>query len=624
MFGLRRRAQAIRVPEKATTSLSLRWRVMLLAMSMVAMVVVLMAVAVYAVVSAALYSDIDNQLQSRAQLLIASGSLAADPAKAIEGTAYSDVNAMLVNPGRSIYTANQQGQTLPVGQPEKAVIRGELFMSRRTVGDQRVLAIHLPNDSSLLISKSLQPTNAVMTKLKWVLLAVGGIGVVIAAVAGGMVARTGLRPVAQLTEATERVARTDDLRPIPVFGSDELARLTEAFNAMLRALAESRERQARLVADAGHELKTPLTSLRTNVELLMASSAPGAPLIPESELADLRGDVIGQIEELSTLVGDLVDLTREDNARGSVLEDVEMTEVIDRSLERVRRRRNDIRFDVDAVGWQIHGVAPPARRLLRAALGQQLRNRRTQVGHALAGVAGGEEDMRIGRRPFGDLRLRLRDDPLHVALLHLVLLGENQRVGDSGGVERVEHFLVHLHHAAPSVDQDIDAQQFRPAAKVILHQAVPRGNLGLGHSRIAVAGHVDETRALDIVGALAAQREEIELLRAAGRMRHARERLAAGQRIDERGLADIGAAGEGEFGGAAGRQVALLGRRPDEVTGAGEELAALLDVIGRVLGHQAALRPNVLARLSQSSNGTPARFMMKPCWATDRRLFQVQ
>jgi two-component system sensor histidine kinase MprB len=353
----KRRAYAMRAPGRAATSLSLRWRVMLLAMSMVAMVVVLMAVAVYAVVSAALYTDIDSQLQSRAQLLIASGSLAADPAKAIEGTAYSDVNAMLINPGRSIYTANQQGQTLPVGQPEKAVIQGELFMSRRTVGDQRVLAIHLPNDSSLLISKSLQPTNAVMNKLKWVLLAVGGIGVVIAAVAGGMVARTGLRPVGQLTDAAERVARTDDLRPIPVFGSDELARLTEAFNSMLRSLAESRERQARLVADAGHELKTPLTSLRTNVELLMASSAPGAPPIPESEMADLRVDVIGQIEELSTLVGDLVDLTREDNPHGTALEDVDMSEVIDRSLERVRRRRNDIHFDIDAIGWQVHGDA---------------------------------------------------------------------------------------------------------------------------------------------------------------------------------------------------------------------------------------------------------------------------
>ena len=357
MPRLKRRAPAMRVPEITTSSLSLRWRVMLLAMSMVAMVVVLMAVAVYAVVSAALYTDIDNQLQSRAQLLIASGSLAADPAKAIEGTAYSDVNAMLVNPGKSIYTANQQGQTLPVGDPEKAVIRGELFLSRRTVGDQRVLAIHLPNDSSLLISKSLQPTNAVMTKLKWVLLAVGGIGVVVAAVAGGTVARTGLRPVGQLTEAAERVARTDDLRPIPVVGSDELARLTGAFNSMLRALAESRERQARLVADAGHELKTPLTSLRTNAELLMASSSPGAPPIPESELAELRADVIGQIEELSTLVGDLVDLTREDNAHGVTFEPVDMTEIIDRSLERVRRRRNDIQFEVDIIGWQVQGDA---------------------------------------------------------------------------------------------------------------------------------------------------------------------------------------------------------------------------------------------------------------------------
>src|ERR1700744_6173013 len=93
-------------PLRATPSLSLRWRVMLLAMSMVAMVVVLMAFAVYAVISAALYDDIDNQLQSRAQMLIASGSLAADPGKAIEGTAYSYVNAMLVYPGHSTYPAH--------------------------------------------------------------------------------------------------------------------------------------------------------------------------------------------------------------------------------------------------------------------------------------------------------------------------------------------------------------------------------------------------------------------------------------------------------------------------------------------------------------------------------------
>ncbi|QZT65770.1 HAMP domain-containing histidine kinase [Mycolicibacterium austroafricanum] len=336
--------------------MSLRWRVMLLAMSMVVISVVLMAVAVFAVTSRALYDDIDNQLRSRAQMLIESRSLDIDPGKAIEGTAYSDMNAMFYIPGRSKYTANQQGQTLPVGPPEQDVMDGTLLLSLRTVEHQRVLAIHLASGNTLLLSKSLAPTGKVLKRLGTVLLIVGGLGVAVAAIAGGMVASAGLRPVGRLTQAAERVARTDDLRPIPVVGNDELARLTETFNMMLRALAESRERQARLVADAGHELRTPLTSLRTNVELLMESMKPGAPRIPEEDMAELRTDVIAQIEEMSTLVGDLVDLTRDD-AGNAVHETVEIAEVIDRSLERVRRRRNDIEFDVTVTPWQVYGDA---------------------------------------------------------------------------------------------------------------------------------------------------------------------------------------------------------------------------------------------------------------------------
>src|SRR6478735_6330500 len=293
-------------PQLATaSSLSLRWRVMLLAMSMVAMVVVLMAVAVYAVVSRSVYDDIDTQLHSRVQLLIESGSLAKDPGKAIEGTAYSDVNAMLVSPGCCIYTANQQGQTLPLGAPEKAVVQGELLMSLRTVNNQRVLAVHLANGDSLLISKSLAPTIALLNRLGTVLAIVGASGMAVAAIAGGMVARAGLRPVARLTEA-------------------------------------------------GHELRTPLTSLRTNVELLMAAMAPGAPRLPAGEMVELQADVIAQIEELSTLVGDLVDLTRDD-AGVVIREKVDLSDVVDRALERVRRRRNDIDFDVQLIDWQVDG-----------------------------------------------------------------------------------------------------------------------------------------------------------------------------------------------------------------------------------------------------------------------------
>lgn len=88
----------------------------------------------------------------------------------------------------------------------------------------------------------------------------------------------------------------------------------------------------------------------------MASMEPGAPRLPEQEMVELRADVLAQIEELSTLVGDLVDLTRDD-AGQVVHEPVDMSEVVDRSLERVRRRRNDIHFDVNVMPWQMFGDA---------------------------------------------------------------------------------------------------------------------------------------------------------------------------------------------------------------------------------------------------------------------------
>ncbi len=98
----------------------------------------------------------------------------------------------------------------------------------------------------------------------------------------------------------------------------------------------------------------PLTSLRTNLELLIAASRPGAPAVPEQDMVDLRADVMAQIEELSTLVGDLVDLARED-APEVVYEEVDLAEIIEQALERVRRRRNDIEFELDLSPWYIFG-----------------------------------------------------------------------------------------------------------------------------------------------------------------------------------------------------------------------------------------------------------------------------
>ena len=246
------------------------------------------------------------------------------------------------------------GSDVPIGTEEMDVAKGIDDSALHTVGNQRVLVERTNSGSTLVIAQRLDSTESILDRLALVLFIVGGGGVLFAALAGMAVGRTGLRPVARLTAAAERVARTDDLTPIRVIGNDELARFTESFNTMLRALAESRDRQSRLVADAGHELRTPLTSLRTNMELLIASSRPGAPKIPQDDMAGLRSDVMAQIEELSTLVGDLVDLARED-APETVYEPVDLGEVVERALERARRRRSEIEFVADLQPWFVYG-----------------------------------------------------------------------------------------------------------------------------------------------------------------------------------------------------------------------------------------------------------------------------
>ncbi|NEE41828.1 HAMP domain-containing protein, partial [Streptomyces sp. SID7982] len=137
--------------------------------------------------------------------------------------------------------------------------------------DMRVYTRKLPpvvssgqanNELAVSVARPLSEIDAPLSTLAWVLALVGGIGVVGAGAAGLWVARAGLRPVDELTEAVEHVARTEDLTVrIPVDGEDEIARLSNSFNSMAAQLASSRDRQSQLIADAGHELRTPLTSL---------------------------------------------------------------------------------------------------------------------------------------------------------------------------------------------------------------------------------------------------------------------------------------------------------------------------------------------------------------------------
>ncbi|MGX1810992.1 HAMP domain-containing sensor histidine kinase [Nocardia sp. NPDC055321] len=338
-------------------SITLHRRVTLLAASVVTVAVAVTSIAAYSLVARSLYDDVDTQLRTRATFMISKNvdRMTYLEARTLGSLFSDDIGVTLIYPGGgSSGLVIGSDTTPPLGDPEMAVARGELDFSLRTIGDRRVLAQHINSGVTLVIEQRLQPTRDMLDRLTWLLFLVGGCGILLAAAAGTAVARTGLRPVARLTSAIQRVAQTDDLAPIPVSGDDELATLTERFNTMLRALSDSRERQRRLVADAGHELKTPLTSLRTNAELLIASDRPGAPSIPDEDMAELRDDVMAQIQELSTLVGDLVDLARED-VPDAQFERVDVAVAAERALERVRRRRGEVEFDAELRPWCVYG-----------------------------------------------------------------------------------------------------------------------------------------------------------------------------------------------------------------------------------------------------------------------------
>jgi two-component system sensor histidine kinase MprB len=188
-------------------------------------------------------------------------------------------------------------------------------------------------------AQSLEPVDGALSRLALVLVGVTGAGIVGSVLLGRAVARRAAQPVQELTAGAEYVTATQDLRRrVTAPGDDELARLARSFNTMLEALAQSRQAQRQLVADASHELRTPLTTVLANVEMLGRADA-----LPEAEREQMRHDLVSQLHELNHLVGDLVELAREEQSEEE-LQDFDLGELVAECVERVRAQARDVHF----------------------------------------------------------------------------------------------------------------------------------------------------------------------------------------------------------------------------------------------------------------------------------------
>jgi two-component system sensor histidine kinase MprB len=262
-----------------------------------------------------------------------------------------------VSPDGAVHVPAGQGSstTIPLSAADRAIARsgrGRTLSDRTVKGTQlRVLTLGTGARGAVLVARPLTEVNNELSHLLLILVIVGVVGIALAAALGALVARAALAPIARFTRRTETLAGNLDVsQRLPDGGRDELARLATSFNATLDALERSVEAQRNLVADAGHELRTPIASLRANIQVLA-----DAERLPAADQASLRADIVSELDELTRLVGDVVELARGAEPKGS-LHDVSLDEIVRGAVARAQRR-SDTDFHVSLQPAIVRGEA---------------------------------------------------------------------------------------------------------------------------------------------------------------------------------------------------------------------------------------------------------------------------
>ncbi|HEV3034631.1 MAG TPA: HAMP domain-containing sensor histidine kinase [Solirubrobacteraceae bacterium] len=366
--------------------MTLRTRIAAVASVSVALAVLAAAIGLYVAVSSELHGQVDSSLHARARTLSAhagagaprsagggvpsggapGGTFGGGPPGAGPGADEAQGGAdgfpnrvepvpfgaasgyvQFISPQGQVFVPGGQGSApskIALTAGDRAIAErgsGSSFTDRSVAGTQlRVLTLGTASGGAVMVAQPLTQVNDELSHVLLILALIGAGGVVLAALLGALVARTALAPIGRFTERTEQLSGNLDLsHRLEVEGRDELARLAESFNGTLDALERSLQAQRHLIADASHELRTPISSLRANIQVLGEAER----LAPE-EQASLREDIVAELDELTALVGDVVELARGGASDGSV-DDVRLDAVVRDTVARAGRRAD--RHEVD-------------------------------------------------------------------------------------------------------------------------------------------------------------------------------------------------------------------------------------------------------------------------------------
>jgi len=321
--------------------MSIRWRLTLLNLTLLAVSLIALAATAYVVLSRTLSMEMDVALQARAQQVVGA-------ARVTEGFFISRVEIPPVDefaePGvyvqvldttrREIVTRSKNlgDQYLPVEPATlQANLRGQsVFSSIKTSRvDIRVYSTPLMDAHEQVVGvvqvgRSLADLNSTLRRLGLIL--AGGVLVVLLIASGlnYLFIQAGLRPLDEMSEMARRIGHAEDLGQRLAYQGppDEVGRLATTFNEMLDRLERVFNAQRRFVADASHALRTPLTAIRGNAELLLQQRND-----PAAEAASLRA-IQRETERTARLVSDLLLLAQADAGQKLEQQPLEMATLL--------------------------------------------------------------------------------------------------------------------------------------------------------------------------------------------------------------------------------------------------------------------------------------------------------
>lgn len=218
--------------------------------------------------------------------------------------------------------------------------------------DYRTLTRTTPDGAVLEVGSELVGVRERVGGLRAQILVVSAAGVAVVAALAWSLAGLALRPLGGLRTAVARVSTTRDLsNRLPAESRlEEVDALSESVNAMLGRLESSSaeteqalEATRRFAADAGHELRTPMTALRTNLGALLRN-----PRLGSDERKAVLSEAEAEAERTVRLLEALQTLARGDAGAALPREEVELADLVDAALERARRRHPDIAFALEA------------------------------------------------------------------------------------------------------------------------------------------------------------------------------------------------------------------------------------------------------------------------------------